>query len=200
MVSAEEAQDTVQSTLEDLEQQGYADLIKEGVAPDQIVIERYVDLRYVGQSYELTLPFEGDIAKAANDFHAAHERRFGYCDHGEQVQVVNVRLKSRGVTTATVLKQHEMLSEAVAQPTRTRRAIFTSQEQPVSYEVPVYERESLQPGITLTGPAIITQYDTTTIVPPSWQVRVDAFANLVIDQKKQPQEQAQAEELWIEGR
>ncbi len=140
------------------------------------------------------------MAKAANDFHTAHERRFGYCDHGEQVQVVNVRLKSRGVTTATVLKQHETLSNAVAQPVRTRRAIFTSQEQPVSYEFPVYERESLQPGVTLSGPAIITQYDTTTIVPPDWQVCVDAFENLIIEQVAQPQEYAQVEEPWIEGR
>jgi N-methylhydantoinase A len=191
MVSAEQAQNTVVSTLEELEQQGYTDLIQEGIAPAHIKIERYVDLRYVGQSYELTLPFEGDIAKAANDFHTAHERRFGYCDHGEQVQVVNVRLKSRGVTTAVVLKQHELLSETVAQPIRTRQAIFISHEQqPVSYEVPVYERATLQPGATLTGPAIITQYDTTTIVPPSWKLCVDAFENLVIEQEKPTQEQA----------
>jgi N-methylhydantoinase A len=191
MVSAEQAQNTVVSTLEELEQQGYTDLIQEGIAPAHIKIERYVDLRYVGQSYELTLPFEGDIAKAANDFHTAHERRFGYCDHGEQVQVVNVRLKNRGVTTAVVLKQHELLSETVAQPIRTRQAIFISHEQqPVSYEVPVYERATLQPGATLTGPAIITQYDTTTIVPPSWKLCVDAFENLVIEQEKPTQEQA----------
>jgi N-methylhydantoinase A len=196
MVSAEQAQDTVLSTLAELEQQGYADLMQEGVAPDQIVIERYVDLRYVGQSYELTLPFEGDIAKAADEFHTAHERRFGYCDRGEQVQVVNVRLKSRGVSSAAVLKQHETLSEVTAQPIGTRRAVLlpsANHEQPVSCDVPVYERASLQTGATLSGPAIITQYDTTTVVPPAWKLRVDAFENLVIEQEKQTQEQDQAE-------
>jgi N-methylhydantoinase A len=199
MVPSEQAQDIVNSILAELERQGHADLAQEGVAPDQTVIERYVDLRYVGQSYELTLPFEGDISKAANDFHAAHERRFGYCDHGERVQVVNVRLKARGVTTASVLEQHELLSEVTAQPVMMRQAIFTTHEQLISCEVPVYERASLQPGGTLTGPAIITQYDTTTIVPPSWQIHVDAFENLVIEQLAQPQEDEPMEErknLW----
>jgi N-methylhydantoinase A len=192
MVSAELAQDTVLSTLAELEQQGYADLIQEGVAPEQIVIEHYVDMRYVGQSYELTLPFKGDIAQAAQEFHAAHERRFGYCDHGEQVQVVNVRLKSRGVSSAAVLKQRELRPKMPAQPVEKRRAVLlaaTDHEQFAAYELPVYERASLQPGVTLTGPAIITQYDTTTVVPPAWLLRVDAFENLIIEQEEQALEQ-----------
>jgi len=188
MILAEEAQDMIRSTLTDLEQQGRSDLAQEGISADKIVIERYVDLRYVGQSYELTLPFDGDISSTAQNFHAAHERRFGYCDFGERVQVVNVRLKARGIAPSPVLKQHKVLSGASAEPIMRRSAIFAGVEHPVLHKVPVYERSALQPGGTLAGPAIIIQYDTTTVVPPAWRAQVDTFGNLVIEQTEVSQE------------
>ncbi|HZR40473.1 MAG TPA: hydantoinase/oxoprolinase family protein [Ktedonobacteraceae bacterium] len=191
MILAEEAQDMVFSTLTELEQQGRDDLAREGIPEEKIVIERYVDLRYVGQSYELTLPFDGDIISTAQNFHAAHERRFGYCDFGERVQVVNVRLKARGIASSPELQQHEMVSGATIKPIMTRYAVFAGTESPVSHKVPVYERSALQPGATLAGPAIITQYDTTTVVPPDWRVQVDTFGNLVIE----PTEVAQEPEM-----
>lgn len=201
MVLAGAAQETVEATVRDLERQGRADLTQEGIAAEHIRIERYVDLRYVGQSYELTIPFAGDIEKAVQDFHTTHERRFGYCDPGERVQVVNVRLKARGVTSQSVLTQQDMQAdEEVPQPAMTRKALFTQQEHPVAYEVPVYERVTLHLGCRLSGPTIVTQYDTTTIVPPSWQLQVDAFGNLLIEQSVQEQVEDMSEEereqLW----
>lgn len=181
MLLAEEAQDTVRSTITDLEKQGRDDLAREGIPTHKMVIEHAVDLRYVGQSYELTVPYNGDITDAVNAFHAAHERRFGYCDFGERVQVVNVRLKARGLADRPVLEQQTALSGATPEPLLTRDAFFAGTAHPVSYKVPVYERNALQPGGTLVGPAIITQYDTTTTVPPGWQVQVDRFGNLIIE-------------------
>jgi N-methylhydantoinase A len=181
MVLTEEAQDVVASALDELESQGRADLLHEDVPPEKIVIERYLDLRYKGQSYELTIPFDGDLTRAANDFHAAHERRYGYCDPNERVQVVNVRLKARGLATAPVLEQQEMVRGACAEPVMRRKVTFAELEQPATHEVPVYERSALLPGYTFTGPAIITQYDTTTVVPPGWHGHVDAVSNLIIE-------------------
>lgn len=190
MVPAEEAQDLVTSMLTELEQQGFADLIRENIAENKIVIERYVDLRYFGQSYELTIPFAGDMSKAMNDFHATHERRFGYADLGERVQVVNVRLKARGLATDLVLQPQEEPLTNMPKPIMTRSVTFAGLEQPVSYEVPIYERSALHSGATLDGPAIITQYDTTTVVPPLWQVRVDVLDNLIIEQTVALQDEA----------
>jgi len=181
MVLIEKAQDVVLSTLVALEAQGRNDLAREGVSADKMVIERYVDLRYVGQSYELTIPFEGDMGRAANDFHTAHERRFGYNDPNERVQVVNVRLKARGVVSYPLLEQREMVSGKTAEPVMTRRVFFSQANSPVTYEVPIYERTALQPGSAFTGPAIITQYDTTTVVPPEWSGQVDAVSNLMLE-------------------
>lgn len=181
MVPIEEAQDVISSTLAALEEQGCNDLTHEGVSADNLVIERYLDLRYFGQSYELTIPFEGDSIQAANQFHAAHERRFGYNDPNERVQLVNVRLKARGIASPLVLEKQPIVSGAAAEPVMTCRVIFSGSDDPATQEASVYERSSLQPGAVFSGPAIITQYDTTTVVPPEWSARVDALGNLIIE-------------------
>jgi N-methylhydantoinase A len=181
MVLIEEAQDVVSTVFSALEEQGRGDLAHEHVSADDIVIERYLDLRYVGQSYELTIPFDGDCARAAQNFHAAHERRFGYSDPNERVQVVNVRLKARGLAHSPVLQREETVAGSSAEPVMTHDVIFAGENGPVVHKVPVYERAILHAGEVLTGPAIITQYDTTTVVPPEWSVQVDAVSNLIIE-------------------
>jgi N-methylhydantoinase A len=195
MVLTEEAQNVISSSLSELEEQGRSDLLQEGVPDERIVIERYLDLRYLGQSYELTIPFDGDLARAANDFHTAHERRYGYCDPNERVQVVNVRLKARGLATPPMLEQQEMMRGASAEPIMTRKVIFAASDHMVTHEVPVYERASLRPGCVFTGPAIITQYDTTTVVPPGWHGQVDAVSNLIVEPVGEPETQERTA-LW----
>ncbi|GER84017.1 N-methylhydantoinase A [Thermogemmatispora aurantia] len=180
-IDQEQAQATVEEALLALEEQGRADLLAEGFAGERIQIERYLDLRYVGQSYELTIPFGGDCARAAQQFHLAHERRFGYSDPNEPVQVVNVRLKARGLVEPPVLERQPLQPEAVVQPLERRQVIFAGEAGPVAHEAAIYERSALVPGVQFVGPAIVTQYDTTTVVPPGWRARVDAVGNLLIE-------------------
>ena len=185
MVLAENAQEAAISALDELEQQGRHDLLREGIEAERIVIEKYLDLRYVGQSYELVVPFEGSIAKAVESFHAAHEQRFGYNDPAERVQVVNVRLKSRGLAQHPDLERKERVSGAAARPAFVRSAIFAGSSGPIVCEVPVYERASLVLGATLRGPAIVSQYDTTTVIPPGWEAQVDSVSNLIVEQTEE---------------
>jgi N-methylhydantoinase A len=192
MVPAEKAQDLIITICAELEQQGLNDLLRENFEKDKISMEHAVDLRYFRQAYELTIPFHGNMQKAVSDFHTTHERRFGYCDLGERVEVVNVRLKARVLATDFMPKPQEDLSPYAAKPMTTRSVTFGGIGQPpASYEVPIYERSALQPGGAVSGPAIITQYDTTTVVPPSWHIRVDATENLIIEQVIEPQEDEQ---------
>jgi len=182
MQPIETALDAVSSTLSVLEAQGRQDLLVEGIPAASIVLERFLDLRYVGQSYELTIPFMDDLGRSRHDFHAEHERRFGYADPNESIQVVNVRLKARGITTAPALAQQEAQAVGTAaEPRMTHPVVFAGQQGPVKYDTPVFERADLKPGCALMGPAIITQYDTTTVVPPGWHVQVDAAGNLIIE-------------------
>jgi len=181
MTLSEDAREVITSTFAALEEQGRRDLLQEEIPVERIAIERYLDLRYVGQSYELTIPFAEELAQAVNDFHAEHERRFGYSDPDERVQVVNVRLKARGIADRPIFEQQEIVQHTTAKPTTRRGVIFATSAGVVAHQVAVYERSALQPGSVLTGPALIIQYDTTTLVPPQWHMRVDAFSNLIIE-------------------
>jgi len=181
MVHSQEAHETVKKAFSELEEQGRAELAQEGFSSEQVTVEPSLDLRYVGQSYELTVPFEGDVERAVTHFHAAHEKRFGYNDPRERVQVVNVRLKARGTATRPVLEQHEENKGATATPTETRSAVFAGPDGATSHDTAVYEREKLMPGVTIKGPAIVTQYDTTTVLPPEWRAQIDAIGNLIAE-------------------
>src|SRR5579859_1292093 len=181
MVPAEESQKLVNSTLAELEEIGRRDLAREGIPAEQIVIEPSLDLRYVGQSYELNIPFEGDMVDASAAFHRAHERRFGYSDPNERIQVVNVRLKARGLNTYPALERQEVVANVSPTPAMMRRVVFASEERLTRQNIPIYERATLRPGASFSGPAIVTQYDTTTLIPPEWYARVDGVGNLIIE-------------------
>ncbi|HLZ59032.1 MAG TPA: hydantoinase/oxoprolinase family protein, partial [Ktedonosporobacter sp.] len=181
MVPAEESQQLVNSTLAELEEIGRRDLAREGILAEQIVIEPSLDLRYVGQSYELNIPFEGDMLDASAAFHRAHERRFGYSDPNERIQVVNVRLKARGLNTYPALERQEVVANVSPTPAMMRRVVFASEERLTRQNIPIYERATLRPGASFSGPAIVTQYDTTTLIPPEWYARVDGVGNLIIE-------------------
>ena len=145
------------------------------------MLERYLDLRYSGQSYELVIPFEYDIARAVERFHRTHEQRFGYNDPNEQVHVVSVRLKARGLTTQPVLETQEVTHGAKATHYSTQHTVFATASGYSTLDTPVYDRASLTPGAEIAGPAIITQYDTTTILPPGWYAQIDAVRNLIVE-------------------
>lgn len=186
MVPAEQAIEVVCSTLVALEAQGRDDLLHEGLTEEQISLERFLDMRYMGQSYELVIPFDGDMQNALEHFHQAHEQRFGYNDPHELVQVVSVRLKARGCAKPLALEHCELVENPTLSATETRTVIFDINENAVAHTVPVYKREALSAGVSLRGPALITQYDTTTVLPPGWQAYTDAVGNLLLE----PQEEA----------
>ena len=181
MVDAPAAAGTIEPVFAELSATGEADLVNEGVAPGQIRIERFLDLRYVGQSYELVVPYDGDLDAAIAGFHAAHERRFGYSDPTERVQVVNVRVKARGVATPPRIARQPSGPPHPATPTLRRPVVFGDNGAATTHDTPVYDRATLGPGQYIDGPAIVTQYDTTLVVPPSWRATSDEVGNLVIE-------------------
>lgn len=184
MVSAEEAQERVEKVFSELEAQGRADLALEGFSSEKVTIEQALDLRYVGQSYELIVPFAGEVAEAVTAFHAAHERRFGYNSPQERVQVVNIRLKARGTTTHPPARfkneRRAGHTQATFTPIAVRPVIFATNG-PTPWATAIYQRETLPAGGAFTGPAIVTQYDTTTVLPPGWLARIDAIGNIIAE-------------------
>ncbi|WP_336345852.1 hydantoinase/oxoprolinase family protein [Halalkalicoccus ordinarius] len=154
----------------------YADLqerVREESATGEPEIERAADLRYVGQSFELTVPVSGgfDAESAATDFHAAHERTYGY-RMDEAVELVNLR------TSASVAREAPAVAyEADGDPLKgEREAYFPGTGH---RETSVYDRERLAPGERIEGPAVLEQSESTAVVPPEWGGRIGGDGTLV---------------------
>ena len=169
---------TLEEQFAPLLARGQRDLIAEGVAPSQVHLTRALDMRYVGQSHELTVPVNvGDDFIAA--FHAAHGRRFGHRHPGEPVQVVNVRVVARGGLTKPAFPTE---APGAPDPAAARigfKTVYWGPDRPE--KTTLYHRQRLHAGHLVPGPAIIFQLDTTTVIPPGWQARVDAYGMLVVN-------------------
>ena len=163
------------------------ELREEGLPVDQMNARRFVDLRYVGQSFELTIDYPnlsrnqdtGRMRRAiADSFHRAHLQRFGYSDRGEPVEVVNLRLK-----LGLELDKPSAIFEPDSGPDSSGALAGEAQVLfPLGPRAtPLYQRELLSPGNRINGPAIALQMDTTIVVPPGWAGRVDPLGNLVLE-------------------
>jgi N-methylhydantoinase A len=134
-------------------------------------------MRYQGQGYELRIPWRRSPA-LLNDFHAAHQRRFGYQHAGKKVESVTVRVR------ATLPQQIGSISSSgkklAGKPLRTRSEIYFG-NQPSQCQV--FARESLVVGFSATGPAVVTEYTATTVVPPEWKLSVHHSGALLIERK-----------------
>lgn len=154
----------------------------EGAEDHRLILS--LDLRYVGQNYELPVtvhnapekPILPELHALLKAFFAEHERSYGHFDPDAPVEVVNLRLKAAA-----------RLSSAQAGIKVTGDQSAPAQIQPVWFDAtgpvdtPIYDRATLASGAVLHGPAIITQFDATTVVPPKAVIRVDAAMNLIME-------------------
>jgi N-methylhydantoinase A len=152
-------------------------LVADGIpAPD---LTARLDLRYSGQSYELTvplpLPVDADaLAAAMAAFHAAHAQRYGYAMPDEPVTVVTLRVVGRGPGAQPTLPR--LPEQAGAATPVGHDAVWFRADGPTP--TPRYARADLAAGATLPGPALVAQYDATTLITPGWVGRVDELGNL----------------------
>ncbi|HEY7060683.1 MAG TPA: hydantoinase/oxoprolinase family protein [Chloroflexota bacterium] len=152
-------------------------------APGEVVLERYCDMRYVGQSYEVLVPLAAaagalDRAALQADFHRLHERRYGHKAPDEPVEVVAFRVRGIGVSAKPT---------ATPEPTSTGPAPAAVEERAVLLDAdagavptPVYWRDGLRAGQRLVGPCIVEEPSSTTVVVPDAELVVDGFGNLVL--------------------
>ena len=151
--------------------------------------ERSLDLRYRGQGYELNVP-AGDKDDRDKDnvtarFHAEHQRRYGYHHAGREIELVTLRLRASLPTPQPQSQtQHKVARQQTARKTSTKR-VPPVERAPVFFDgkavtTPMFERGSLIPGRLMRGPAVITEYSATTVIPPGKSFWVDAAENLLI--------------------
>jgi N-methylhydantoinase A len=173
LVDAERYKGELKSALAELHRAGQEELQAEGFKKREIQSMDFVDLRYRGQSYELTLKFEPNFTER---FHEAHERRYGYANRGRPIELVNVRSTFIGRTKKPEFKKS---------PKQRGRPVPV-ERQPVWIDhkrmrTSIYDRSTLGHGHVIKGPAIIGEYSSTTLVPPDFRCVVDGYLNLVLE-------------------
>ncbi len=189
MLAADVVKDYVQtvmigedSTYADLEQnlapllfQAQIDLEAEGIPSENMSLHPLLDMRYRGQSFEITIPLSPDLIAV---FHAEHERVYGHAEPSAPVEIVNVRVRAVGLVTSPSLPESGLGDIDPAHALLEHRPMVLSSGQLL--EVPFYEGVKLQPGCVIPGPAVIVQKDTTVYMPDSIVCSMDKYFNLVV--------------------
>ena len=158
-------------------QRAISEMSAEGHAANTIDLVYSLDMRYVGQAHELTIPYTAqlaDDAALAEAFHVTHETRYGYRQSHAEVEIVTVRLTAVAPVHPPTFPQKTKTDAFVAV---IGEKLVWFDNQPVL--TTLYDRGKLLPGHQFQGPAIVFQYDTTIIIPPEWDVRVDLVSNLL---------------------
>lgn len=164
----------IESFFAPLVRRAERDLRDEGILRDRIRVDRFLDMRYCGQSYEITVEYGESFEET---FHRAHERIYGYREEERETEIVHVRVRGTGSTPTPSFPVRE---EAGPDPSRafegTRRIVEGGAER----EASIYRRDDLAPGNLLRGPAIVVEYSSTVYLPSGWECRVDRGENLLL--------------------
>ena len=164
----------------------------DGLDAQDVSFLRSGDLRYVGQGYELKVPFAGGVVDgdALNEvwqkFHAVHTAEYGHAFKASPIEVVNLRVTAVGHLTK--LDRMPAVSGGTLEEALLykRNSIFREGGVLQSFETSVYRRDLLPVDVTLHGPAILLQKDSTTVVPPKATARVHASGSIIITLEVQP--------------
>ncbi|MBE0447140.1 MAG: hydantoinase/oxoprolinase family protein [Actinobacteria bacterium] len=169
--------ETLENTFTPLLDAARADLTAEGFNEESMRLEKALDVRYIGQSFELTIPIAGFADDYPGAFHKMHSERYGHASPDEEIEVVGVRVRAIGLRDKPEVAMVEQAKEPVVVDLKSC-TFFDGW-----YDAACYHRENLLAGHTLTGPALIFQLDTTTVIPPGWLAEVDRYGNLILQKE-----------------
>ncbi len=158
----------------DMERNAAGTLRREGFSTAQQRHERSLALRYKGQSFELDIKQTG--TNLAAGFHRAHRERYGYAQEASVVEIVSARVRSTGI-----VKKLPQKDASVSRKNPAHQAKFvTAYLDGKKLSVALYQRDGLAAGAQLRAPCIVTEYSSTTLIPPGARAEVDNFGNLII--------------------
>lgn len=183
--------DHAETVYRELEAKARAELASEGMADADAQFLRELDLRYTGQGYELRTPLNGlyddkltpqSMVKARERFDERHAQIHGHAAKEKPVEVVSYRLRVR-----VAVPKYQPVSEPPGTARNTKGATKGSREVyfdgKTAITAKLYERDKLDVGTEVYGPAIVEQFDATTVIPPQWSARVDAYRNLILERE-----------------
>ncbi len=177
--------DAVEAVYAGLEAQGREALEREGIPAGDSGCLRQADIRYVGQSYELTLPLpdgkldEAGIAGVLGEFHGEHDRAYGFSAPEEPVEFVAHRLTATGRISKPRLREWQGGGSDPAGARKENRPVYFAECGGFA-DCPVYDRYGLGAGCAVAGPCVVEEKDSTTVIHPEFRAEVDGFGNLVV--------------------
>tara|TARA_X000000950_G_scaffold287607_1_gene400659 strand:+ start:64 stop:2124 length:2061 start_codon:yes stop_codon:yes gene_type:complete len=182
-VSAE----TVRDIFSGLEEDAFGKFDEEGFPRSSVMLERYMDLRYQGQGYELSVAVDVDgldTQRVRSDFDELHAKKFGHAAGSQPVEVMSYRLIGRAApdrdqSVFDVLP----MSGVKGLETRVRSGIFDVDGSPERFEMLVMQRDMMEINGIYEGPLVIEQSDTTTLVIPRQTAELDSQGNIIIKDK-----------------
>ena len=175
------APEEMEEAFRRMEAQAVERLGHEGVARDDMALQRSVEMMYQGQWRSLAVSAPARIASIGalvEAFHAEHEREFNFRRDEAPVSIFRIAVKAVGIVPKADLPRHEVKPHQ-PQPVGRRDVWFEAK----AHDAAVYQRDNLAAGAAFAGPAIVEQFDSTTVVPPGMTATVDAFLNILIATK-----------------
>jgi N-methylhydantoinase A len=189
---AEVDADRVEAVFAALEAKARAEIDAEGLNAADARYACELDLRYAGQGYELRTSLDGlftgrvtadTLAGARTRFDERHAQIHGHSAKDRPVEIVSYRLRLRvGVPKFEQREERSSSPRPADQARKGERAVCFDGARATPSTL--YERDRLDPGATLAGPAIVEQFDATTAIPPGWRATVDGFRNLVLTKQE----------------
>jgi N-methylhydantoinase A/oxoprolinase/acetone carboxylase beta subunit len=187
IVAAENSLARLDRGFEALEKGAKRKLTEDRLPPSRQRLKRYVEARYLGQGYELKVPFPSgkvtmiSLRKMVKAFHRAHQRQYLRA-FDKPVEIVNIRVVGIGTMPRPSWKRIPTGSLRVAEDALKQKADILLQARGVAERVPTprYDRDQLKANNRVFGPAIVEQIDSTTLIPPSMVATVDRYGSLLI--------------------
>ncbi len=176
----------IERAFADLRGQAQAWFAEEAIGEASRRLTRTVDMRYAGQNYELPVPVpDGPVTTATLDalaegFAEAHRRMYGFVAEDEPVQLVTFRIEAAGLVRKAVFKPRPERGLDASAAMIGRRDVWLPEAGGL-VACPVYDREKLEAGNRISGPAIVEQMDTTTVILPGMVGRVEPYLNLLLE-------------------
>ncbi len=170
----------IEARFAEMEAEARSRLVKEGVADADMVLQRSIDMMYQGQWRSLQVPVASpftSVPDAVNAFHADHDREYAFRRDDTPVELFRLNLAAIGTVPKAELMRHAA-NGAKAEAEESRLVDFDEVEGAV--ETPIYSHDGLPAGVTIEGPAIVEQLDSTTVIPPGVRAEVDEWLNIRI--------------------
>ena len=161
-----------------------ARLRQERVADENALLQRQISMRYLGQWRSLSVGIGSGpdaLAEAVETFHEQHEREFAFSQKDQPVEIYQLHLTAIGKTPKPSFKPAVELNADPGSPRETRPVYFTELGW---VDTPVFERDDMPAGAMFSGPAVIDQFDSTTVIPPNTTAVIDEWMNILIHLKE----------------